>query len=150
MSSKKRLVRMPVIAALSAALVLVGCATPRSPEAEAARSALSSVKPSVYFDFDRYDIKQEYRSVVNAFGKYLKLDSDAKILIEGNADERGTTEYNLALGNKRAEAVKGALGKMGVSANQMEAVSNGEEKPRSKGSNEAAWAENRRADLILK
>jgi peptidoglycan-associated lipoprotein len=150
MSTKKSLIRLPVLAVLSTAFVLVGCATPRSPEAESARSALSSVKPSVYFDFDRYDIKQEYRSVVNAFGKYLKLDSDAKILIEGNADERGTTEYNLALGNKRAEAVKGALGKMGVAAGQMEAVSNGEEKPRAKGSNEAAWAENRRADLILK
>lgn len=119
-------------------------------EIAAARANLDKVKPSVYFDFDRFDIKPEYQQTVSAFAGYLKADGKAKLVIEGNADERGTTEYNLALGQKRAQAVSKALGLMGVPANRMEAVSNGEEKPRAKGSNEAAWAENRRADLILK
>ena len=85
-----------------------------------------------------------------AFANYLKADTKARLLIEGNADERGTTEYNLALGQKRAEAVSKALGVLGIAANRVESISNGEEKPRVKGANEAAWAENRRADLIIK
>ncbi len=116
----------------------------------AAKAALSQVKPSVYFDFDKYEIKPEYQKTVTAFANYLKADSKARLVIEGNADERGTTEYNLALGQKRAEAVSKALGVMGVGSGRVEAISNGEEKPRAKGSNEAAWAENRRADLLLK
>lgn len=119
-------------------------------EIAAAKAALSQVKPSVYFDFDKYEIKSEYQKTVTAFANYLKADTKARLVIEGNADERGTTEYNLALGQKRAEAVSKALGVMGVGAGRVEAISNGEEKPRAKGSNEAAWAENRRADLLLK
>ena len=116
----------------------------------AAKAALSQVKPSVYFDFDKYEIKPEYQNTVTAFANYMKADTKARLVIEGNADERGTTEYNLALGQKRAEAVSKALGVMGVGAGRVEAISNGEEKPKAKGSNEAAWAENRRADLLLK
>ncbi|WVN41402.1 peptidoglycan-associated lipoprotein Pal [beta proteobacterium MWH-UniP1] len=116
----------------------------------AAKAALSQVKPSVYFDFDKYEIKPEFQNTVTAFANYMKADAKARLVIEGNADERGTTEYNLALGQKRAEAVSKALGVMGVGAGRVEAISNGEEKPRAKGSNEAAWAENRRADLLLK
>lgn len=126
----------------------VGGATTK--EIAAARANLDKVKPSIYFDFDRFDVKAEYQKTVAAYASYMKADGRARLIIEGNADERGTTEYNLALGQKRAEAVSKALGLMGVPANRMEAVSNGEEKPRDKGSNEAAWAENRRADLILK
>ena len=116
----------------------------------AAKAALAQVKPSVYFDFDKYEIKPEFQNTVSAFANYLKADAKARLVIEGNADERGTTEYNLALGQKRAEAVNKALGVMGIGAGRVEAISNGEEKPRAKGSNEAAWAENRRADLLLK
>lgn len=119
-------------------------------EIAAARSNLDKVKPSIYFDFDRFDIKPEYQQTISAYASYLKADSRAKLVIEGNADERGTTEYNLALGQKRAEAVSKALGVMGITGGRLEAVSNGEEKPRAKGSSEAAWAENRRADLLLK
>jgi peptidoglycan-associated lipoprotein len=125
-----------------------GAATTK--EIAAARANLDKVKPSIYFDFDRFDIKSEYQNTIAAYSSYMKADGRARLIIEGNADERGTTEYNLALGQKRAEAVSKALGLMGVPANRMEAVSNGEEKPRAKGSNEAAWTENRRADLILK
>jgi peptidoglycan-associated lipoprotein len=119
-------------------------------EIAAAKAALAKVKPSVYFDFDKYEIKPEYQNTVTAFANYLKADAKARLVIEGNADERGTTEYNLALGQKRAEAVNKALSIIGVAGSRVEAISNGEEKPRAAGSNEAAWAENRRADLLLK
>lgn len=119
-------------------------------EIAAAKAAVDRVKPSVYFDFDSFVVKPEYQATVSAFANYLKADGKANLKIEGNADERGTTEYNLALGQKRAEAVRRSLGALGVATNRVEATSNGEEKPRAKGSNEAAWAENRRADLILR
>jgi len=121
-----------------------------SREIAAAKAALSSVEPSVYFDFDRFEIKPQYQATITAFANYLKADAKARIVIEGHADERGTTEYNLALGQKRAEAVGKALGLLGVSAARVEAISFGEEKPRAQGSNEDAWAQNRRADLVLR
>ena len=119
-------------------------------EIAAAKAELAKVKPSIYFDFDKFEIKSEYQATVAAYAKYMKIDSKARLVIEGNADERGTTEYNLALGQKRAEAVRRALGVSGVAENRVEAISNGEEKPKAKGSTEAAWAENRRADLVVK
>ena len=161
--------RLSIIASAASLIVLAGCASQvplddksagagsaadaaaaRDREISAARAALDKVKPSVYFDFDSYEIKPQYQATVNAFANYLKADGKARLVIEGNADERGTTEYNLALGQKRAQTVSKALGVLGVAGNRVEAVSNGEEKPRAKGSNEAAWAENRRADLLLK
>lgn len=103
---------------------------------------------SVYFDFDQYVIKTEYAPVVNANAKNLSANKGKKILIQGNTDERGGREYNLALGQKRAEAVRKAMSLLGVPESQMEAVSLGKEKPKATGSNEAAWAENRRADIL--
>jgi peptidoglycan-associated lipoprotein len=79
---------------------------------------------------------------------YLTKNTSRKVLIQGNTDERGGTEYNLALGQKRAEAVRRSMASLGVSEGQMEAVSLGEEKPKATGSNEEAWAENRRADIV--
>lgn len=164
-----KLSRLSVIASAASLVILAGCASQvplddkaaapsaaeaaaaaRAKELSAARAALEKMKPSVYFDFDSYEIKPQYQATVNAFANYLKADGKARLVVEGNADERGTTEYNLALGQKRAETVSKALGVLGVAGNRVEAVSNGEEKPRAKGSNETAWAENRRADLILK
>lgn len=104
-------------------------------------------KRSVYFDFDSYTIKSEYQSTLQAHANYLKANKDRKIKIEGNTDERGTTEYNLALGQRRSEALRKSLSLLGVSDAQMEAVSFGKEKPKAQGSNEAAWQENRRADI---
>lgn len=121
-----------------------------SQEIQAAKAALNQIKPSVYFDYDSFVVNPEFQSAVSAFANYLKVDSKAQLMIEGNADERGTTEYNLALGQKRAEAVKRALVVLGASEARVEAISNGEEKPRAPESTEAAWAENRRADMILK
>jgi peptidoglycan-associated lipoprotein len=105
-------------------------------------------KRSVYYDFDSYVVKNEYKPVVDAHSKYLVANKGRKILIQGNTDERGGSEYNLALGQKRAEAVRKSLTVLGVSESQMEAVSLGKEKPKATGNDEAAWAENRRADIV--
>jgi peptidoglycan-associated lipoprotein len=105
------------------------------------------VKRSVYFDYDSFEIKPEFQTLLEAHAKFLRDNRARKIALEGNADERGSREYNLALGQKRAEAVRRALTLLGVNESQLEAVSFGEEKPRALGHDEAAWAENRRADL---
>lgn len=103
---------------------------------------------SVYFDFDQYIVKSEFAPAVNSHAKNLSADKGKKILIQGNTDERGGREYNLALGQKRAEAVRKSLSLLGVPETQMEAVSLGKEKPKATGSDEASWAENRRADIV--
>ncbi|MCC6072769.1 peptidoglycan-associated lipoprotein Pal [Massilia sp. GCM10020059] len=103
---------------------------------------------SVYFDYDSYVVRDDGKAVVENHSGYLNKNKERKILIQGNTDERGGTEYNLALGQKRAEAVRKSMAALGVAESQMEAVSLGEEKPKATGSTEAAWAENRRADIV--
>ncbi len=110
------------------------------------RSILS--KRSVYFDYDKFDIKPEYRDLVSAHAKFLVNNRQFKMLIQGNTDDRGSREYNLALGQKRADAVKKMLVLLGAREDQVESVSLGEEKPKNEGQNEAAWAENRRGDML--
>ena len=105
-------------------------------------------KRSVYFDYDSFVVRDDGKQVVESHSGYLNKNKGRKILIQGNTDERGGTEYNLALGQKRAEAVRKSMAALGVDENQMEAVSLGEEKPKAMGSGEAAWAENRRADIV--
>ena len=105
-------------------------------------------KRSVYFDYDSYSVRDDGKAVVSAHGQYLSKNKTRKILVQGNTDERGGREYNLALGQKRAEAVRKSLAAVGASDAQMEAVSLGKEKPKATGSDEAAWAENRRADIV--
>lgn len=105
---------------------------------------------SVYFDLDRYDVKEEYRDLLMAHSQFLKQNPNFKMLIQGNTDERGSSEYNLSLGQKRSEAVRRSLSLMGVSDDQLEAVSLGKEKPRNPGHNEEAWAENRRSDMLYR
>jgi peptidoglycan-associated lipoprotein len=105
-------------------------------------------KRSVYFDYDSYSVKDEFKPMLEAHAKYLNSHKDRKVIIQGNTDERGGREYNLALGQKRAEAVRKSMALLGVPDAQMEAVSLGKEKPKATGSDEAAWAENRRADLV--
>jgi len=107
-------------------------------------------KRSIHFDFDEFTVKEEYKSTIAAHADYLSKNANRSIAIEGHADERGSNEYNLALGQKRAEAVRRSLEVLGVSNKQMEAISFGEEKPRAQGSNEASWSENRRADIVYK
>jgi peptidoglycan-associated lipoprotein len=105
-------------------------------------------KRSIYFDFDSFVVKDEYRPVVEAHAAYLTGHRNARVVIQGNADERGSREYNLALGQKRAEAVKKALAILGAQEAQLEAISFGEEKPRQVGTTEQDYAENRRADIV--
>lgn len=102
---------------------------------------------SVYFDFDNYTVKNDYTALIERQGKYLAMNPQLAIKVEGNTDERGGSEYNLALGQKRADAVVRALKVYGVKESQMEAVSWGKEKPKATGHDEAAWAQNRRVDL---
>lgn len=101
----------------------------------------------IYFDFDSFIVKPEFQSVLEAHARYMKASSARKVVLEGHTDERGGREYNLALGQKRAEAVRRSLGLLGVSDAQVEAVSFGKEKPAVQGHNEDAHAQNRRVEL---
>ena len=103
---------------------------------------------SVYFDLDRYTVRTDGQPVVRAHSEFLNKNRNQHVLLQGNTDERGTAEYNLALGQRRPEAVKNAMSALGVNTSQIEAVSFGKEKPKAIGSNEAAWAENRRVDFV--
>lgn len=105
-------------------------------------------KRSIFFDYDSFEVKDEYRSVLEAHAAYLMPKREAKIIIQGNTDNRGSREYNLALGQKRAEAVRKAMSVLGVAEAQVEAVSLGEEKPRTEGDSEEAYSDNRRADIL--
>lgn len=105
-------------------------------------------KRSIYFDYDDSLLNGAAKPVIEAHGQYLTTNKARKIVIQGNADERGGAEYNLALGQKRAEAVRKSLTLLGVAESQMEAVSFGEEKPKAAGNDETSWAENRRADIV--
>jgi peptidoglycan-associated lipoprotein len=116
------------------------------PELTDPRSILS--KRSVYFDYDKFDIKSEYSGLVAAHAKFLTGNRQFRMLIQGNTDERGSREYNLALGQKRADAIKRQLVLLGAREEQVESVSLGEEKPKNPAQNEAAWAENRRGDML--
>lgn len=105
-------------------------------------------KRSVFFDYDSNLIKTEQQPVVETHGKFLAKKPGVKVTVQGNTDERGSREYNLALGQRRAEAVKQALNAMGVAGDQVETVSFGAEKPAVEGHDEKAWAKNRHADIV--
>lgn len=104
----------------------------------------------VYFDYDSYVLKPEFQAVIDAHARYIKADQTRKVVIEGHTDERGGREYNLALGQRRSEAVRRALALLGVPDGQMEAVSFGKEKPAVVGSDESAWSRNRRAEIAYR
>lgn len=105
-------------------------------------------KRSVFFDFDQFIVKDEFKPLLEQHGKFLTANPKVKMLIQGNADERGSREYNIALGQKRAEAVKRTVLLNGGKEDQIEAVSLGEEKPRCTQSTEECWAQNRRGDML--
>ena len=104
----------------------------------------------IYYDFDKYAVKDQYKPVVDAHGDFLVGHGAAKVTLQGNCDERGSREYNLGLGQRRADSVRKVMAAKGVKDSQMETVSYGKEKPRNPGHNEAAWAENRRTDIVYK
>ena len=129
-----------------------GTTRPTQPTQPMARNELTDPssplsKRSVYFDYDSNAVKDEYRGLVTAHSRYLADKRDSRIRIEGNCDERGSREYNLALGQRRAESVKKVMTVLGVSDGRIETTSYGEEKPVAMGHDEAAWAQNRRADI---
>jgi len=115
-------------------------------------SALLAAGPAgvgrlIYFDYDSVAIKPEFQSLIEGHARFLRANASRHIAVEGHTDERGGREYNLALGQRRAEAVRRALSLLGVPDNQVEAVSLGKEKPAATGADEATWAKNRRAEI---
>jgi peptidoglycan-associated lipoprotein len=163
------------ILVLGIALVMVGCGSavkldnPPVEDRSSGGAATSTVAPAstvapvdvskptqvampsdsrlVYFDYDSYVIKPEFQTLITNHAAYIKANTSRKAVLEGHADERGGREYNLALGQKRAEAVKRALVLLGVADSQLEAISFGKEKPVALGHDEAAWAKNRRVEI---
>ena len=107
----------------------------------------AGVEHIIYFELDSFAVKAEYQSALEAHARFLRADRNRRVNLEGHTDERGGSEYNLALGQKRAEAVRRALSVLGVPEAQMESVSFGKEKPVAQGSDESAYAQNRRAAL---
>jgi len=118
--------------------------------APASTEAAAPAERSVYFPFDVDAVQAADRATVQAHGEYLAKNKNAKVRVEGNADERGSSEYNLGLGQRRANNVKKLLVLSGAKASQIETMSFGEEKPRCTEHNEACWSQNRRADIVAK
>jgi peptidoglycan-associated lipoprotein len=119
------------------------------PNAQTAQGPVG-VARIIYFDFDSYTVKPEFQQLIDGHARFLKANPNRRISIEGHTDERGGREYNLALGQKRSEAVRRSLVLRGVSDVQIEAVSFGKEKPAAQGSGEDTWAQNRRAEITYR
>ena len=102
----------------------------------------------IMFEYDKYDVKESYKSELQAVAAWMTKNSSAKVSVEGHCDERGTNEYNLALGDRRAKAVKDYLVSLGVSSSRIETISYGEEKPAAFGHDESSWELNRRVELV--
>lgn len=135
----------PVRAPAAAAAPVAQPALPADPLKDPA-SPLA--RRSVFYAYDQYDVPADYRALVEAHARYLRDHPAAKLTLQGNCDERGSREYNLALGQRRAEGVEKMMELLGARASQLEATSYGEEKPRAPGHDEAAWAQNRRTDMV--
>jgi peptidoglycan-associated lipoprotein len=116
-------------------------------EATLYANAPAGAAATVYFGFDKYNVDSSYRPMLQQNAAFLKANAQRHVLVEGNTDNRGSREYNIALGEKRAVAVRDTLLADGVAPSQVDVVSYGEERPAVEGNNEAAWAKNRRADL---
>ncbi len=117
-------------------------------DSAAAGPRASAKNRIIYFDFDRDEIKPEFREVIAGHGKYLAANPGVRVRLEGHADERGSREYNIGLGERRAQAVKQALLLQGAGASQLTTVSYGEERPAATGSDEESWALNRRVEIV--
>jgi len=105
---------------------------------------------SVYYDYDSYSVKSEYRELVLSHARFLRDNSSASVILQGNTDDRGSREYNLALGQRRADSVRNMMTLAGARDEQIESVSLGEEKPRALGHSESAWSQNRRTDILYR
>ncbi len=163
---------MTLMAAAGLAMVLaVGCGKKPEPTVEIDRTTPSETIPSptpadapevredllawksnvkdVFFDYDKAELRGDARALLQENARILKENPDAKVTLEGHCDERGTEDYNLALGPRRAEAVKGYLSDLGISASRLSTISYGEEKPFALGHDESAWSQNRRVHFII-
>lgn len=170
----KNLVKMVALSVVASTLVLTGCSGKRPGNSNVVVAPIgggmgsgyyggpvsggnggtgsmgggsNSGRPAVYFGFDSSDINADGANVLNTHAQALKSDNNAHVVITGNTDERGSNEYNMALGERRAKAVQSYLASHGVPASRTEAVSNGEDQPANPGHDEAAWQQNRRAEL---
>ncbi|MFH0933929.1 MAG: peptidoglycan-associated lipoprotein Pal [Pseudomonadota bacterium] len=146
----KEEVQEPVAAPAAAEPAATEAAPAPAMEPAPEPSAMMPDNNSVYFPFDVDAVQPADRDTIQAHGAYLSKNSGAKVRVEGNADERGSSEYNLGLGQRRANNVRKALILAGAMESQIETVSFGEEKPRASGHDEESWAQNRRADIVYK
>jgi peptidoglycan-associated lipoprotein len=128
-----------------------GEASPIAPAeaAPASTPVVTAFDKKIYFDFDKFDLKPESIEALNELVAYLKANSDLKVKIEGNCDERGTTEYNLALGERRAKSAQDFVVTQGIDPQRVSSISYGKEKPADQGHNEEAWAKNRRGEFVF-
>ena len=154
----KSLKTLAMVAVLGLGLAMgAGCAkknveevaAPAAPAVSTKAISKALTKNVVYFDFNKYDIKAEYRDMLQGMADTLKQYPSIVVLIAGNCDERGTAEYNQALGERRARAVYDYMVRLGVPAEQLDIISFGEDRPAAKGSNEEAWAKNRRDNFTI-
>ena len=141
---------------VGAMLLLAACATGQSSSTTSGNAApgsredfVQNVGDRVFFDFDKSDIKPEGQQTLQRQATWLKKYANVKVTVEGHCDDRGTREYNLALGNRRANAVKRALVALGIPAGRITTISYGKERPAVVGDNEAAWAQNRRGVTVI-
>jgi len=151
-----------LIAMVSAAMLFAGCSkkvevtdtsSAKPAQTVSAVDSSKAQKPSsnsVYFAFDSSDLDAAARATLDGYAEWLNANASTNITIEGNCDERGSREYNLALGQRRADSVRDYLSSRGVNAARVDTVSFGEERPACQGSGEACWAQNRRGDIVTR
>ena len=154
--------RNPLVVALFLTLAVAGCANKKTPNTAAdlglsggaatpgsAKDFTVNVGDRIFFDTDSYTVDDEDRPILNAQAQWLQRNPNVRVTIEGHADERGTREYNLALGDRRANAAKNYLAGQGIAESRMTVISYGKERPAALGSDEEAWAKNRRSVTII-
>lgn len=142
--------RLLVSAVAVVAFLSLGTACSKKGPSSSVSTETTSALKRVHFDFDKYNIRSQDVSILKENASWMKDHSKQRVIVEGHCDERGTNEYNMALGERRAKAARDYLVNLGVSAANLETVSFGEEKPLDTGHDESAWAANRRAEFVLR
>lgn len=142
----KRLLMLVVTVAIAVVFLSYGCAQKRATTVSKSTKGLQRI----HFDFDRSNIKAEYQPVLKSNAAWLQDRSDTRVTIEGHCDERGSVEYNIALGDRRANSAKSYLRNLGVSADRMSTISYGKERPIASCHDESCWWQNRRAEFVAK
>src|SRR6478609_9127681 len=138
-----------------ATAALFGCATDSNQSSSSSASAQPAARTapmmrSIYYAYDQSEITPESRKVIEANAEYLRQNPKVKVVVEGNADERGSAEYSVALGQRRADGVSKIMALLGINSDRIETVSLGKEKPKVIGHDESAWSQNRRSDIVFK